>query len=605
MKPLLVTILLALVAALAAAASAASGTPLQTTPVSRLPFPERGYVVDLPDGVAVSSRAFRVTENGRPVGERGRRRPGHGRHQLRHGPGDRREREHERRPAERRRWRPRGRSSPIAQPASRSVSSRSMDASACSGAPASGSAELTRLLSRSPGSAFGTHIYDALGGRSRSSTTPGSRPDRSCCSRTAPTSAARASWTRDREGASAARADLHGRAAFGGIRRPPRSSELAAETGGSFAEASSAAELASIYAALGQRLAGEYVVRYRSTAAPKSDVDVKVEIRGVGVATTSYTAPTPSGLAPFHRSLLSRFVLSGLALALLALFVAGLAAFAVLVGLRSRASKVVQRVQEFAGRHAGDGAERRGVLASRGDAPRARRGPRPARAHGAAAGDRPDRAAGQENRAPDARCDGARRVPAGADRAGTRDPRAVDAVRDEGADRTQAQAGSHRVRRPAAAESPGARFGPSRGAELHRRADRSSWRTPTSPRKSELRRVADGRAAGRSRRRGDPSCRRADGEPRPRAGRAAGRVAADGRRQRRRGPRHRGRHAPRAGRPAPARADAHGAGPAGAVDPLGAADCGRAPSGRHSADRDPPDGPEPRSGRSASSSPRC
>jgi len=42
-------------------------------------------------------------------------------------------------------------------------------------------------------------------------------------------------------------------------------------------------------------------------------------------------------------------VLSGFAVALLALFVAGLVAFALLVGLRSRESKVVDRVQQFAG----------------------------------------------------------------------------------------------------------------------------------------------------------------------------------------------------------------------------------------------------------------
>jgi len=66
-KTLLVTILITLVATVAAAAAAAGPTRLQTTPIGRLPFPERGFVIDLPDGVTASRGAFRVTENGRRV----------------------------------------------------------------------------------------------------------------------------------------------------------------------------------------------------------------------------------------------------------------------------------------------------------------------------------------------------------------------------------------------------------------------------------------------------------------------------------------------------------------------------------------------------------
>jgi hypothetical protein len=66
-KTLLVTILITLVATLAATAAAAGPEELQTTPVGRLPFPERGFVIDLPDGVTASRGAFRVTENGRRV----------------------------------------------------------------------------------------------------------------------------------------------------------------------------------------------------------------------------------------------------------------------------------------------------------------------------------------------------------------------------------------------------------------------------------------------------------------------------------------------------------------------------------------------------------
>jgi Mg-chelatase subunit ChlD len=78
---------------------------------------------------------------------------------------------------------------------------------------------------------------------------------------------------------------------------------IADQTGGSYAEARSASELASVYEALGDQLAGEYLIRYRSDARPKSKVTVNVGVAGTGRAAMSYVAPTPSLLPPYHRSL--------------------------------------------------------------------------------------------------------------------------------------------------------------------------------------------------------------------------------------------------------------------------------------------------------------
>ena len=63
---------------------------------------------------------------------------------------------------------------------------------------------------------------------------------------------------------------------------------IAERTGGSYAEARSAAELAAIYEELGAQLAGEYLVRYRSAARPMSQVEVEIEVAGAG------TAPRPT-----------------------------------------------------------------------------------------------------------------------------------------------------------------------------------------------------------------------------------------------------------------------------------------------------------------------
>src|SRR5690348_15212263 len=66
MRRVLLTLTVALAAFTASSASAA-GDGLQLTPVGRLPFPDRGYVVDLPAGSVAGTGAVTVRENGRLV----------------------------------------------------------------------------------------------------------------------------------------------------------------------------------------------------------------------------------------------------------------------------------------------------------------------------------------------------------------------------------------------------------------------------------------------------------------------------------------------------------------------------------------------------------
>jgi tight adherence protein B len=123
---------------------------------------------------------------------------------------------------------------------------------------------------------------------------------------------------------------------------------IAALTGGSYVEARSAAELASIYERLGNQLAGEYLVRYRSAARPMTQVDVDVQIAGAGSVDTAYVAPTPSLLRPYHRSLMSRFFLSSSSLLLVSLLFGLLVCLLLLVIAWRPKSTVVARVQTFA-----------------------------------------------------------------------------------------------------------------------------------------------------------------------------------------------------------------------------------------------------------------
>jgi tight adherence protein B len=123
---------------------------------------------------------------------------------------------------------------------------------------------------------------------------------------------------------------------------------IADQTGGSYAEARSASELASAYEALGDQLAGEYLIRYRSDARPNSEVTVNVRVAGMGRAATSYVAPTPSLLPPYHRSLISRFLLSGSSPLLISLLFGLMVCALLLLLARRPKSTVVSRVQTFA-----------------------------------------------------------------------------------------------------------------------------------------------------------------------------------------------------------------------------------------------------------------
>ena len=123
---------------------------------------------------------------------------------------------------------------------------------------------------------------------------------------------------------------------------------IADQTGGSYAEARSASELASVYEALGDQLAGEYLIRYRSVARPTSQVAVSVRIQGTGRAAATYVAPTPSLLPPYHRSLVSRFLLSGSSPLLISLLFGLLVCALLLLLARRPKSTVVNRVQTFA-----------------------------------------------------------------------------------------------------------------------------------------------------------------------------------------------------------------------------------------------------------------
>lgn len=125
---------------------------------------------------------------------------------------------------------------------------------------------------------------------------------------------------------------------------------LARASGGAYAEAGSAADLAAVYGALSERLAREYLIRYRSLAGPDLAVRVEVRVAGVeGTASSRYRTPAlpASSAGPYHRSLVDRFLLSTLSVVLMSLAAAAAAAFVVSLLLRRRQSPVRHRIAAF------------------------------------------------------------------------------------------------------------------------------------------------------------------------------------------------------------------------------------------------------------------
>lgn len=123
----------------------------------------------------------------------------------------------------------------------------------------------------------------------------------------------------------------------------------AAQTNGTYAEATGAAGLGSIYAALGSRLASEYLLRYTSAARPGADVDATFLFGSLGRVTASYTAPTASGLAPYHQSLASRFFLSTESLVVLSLLASAITGFVLYSVLSAPRRGIVERIEEIVG----------------------------------------------------------------------------------------------------------------------------------------------------------------------------------------------------------------------------------------------------------------
>jgi tight adherence protein B len=335
-----------LLATLSLVVAPTAGASIQLTPVQRLSFPERAFIVDIGRDGDVSSGRMQVSENGAPV--------------------------------DRFTIRPLATSSIdsaviLAVDASKSMTGppylSALDgarafAASRTGAerigfvafnhvvhvvqrPTASAGELGASLDHPPGLTSGTRIYDAV--MKSLELLSGARASTGAI--VVLSDGADVGSLSSLDSAITAARKQHVRIFTVGLAtksydpRPLRA--LADETGGSYLEATSAVQVTPIYAALGHRLASQYLLSYRSEAVPSSAVTLRLSIDGVGSAAADYTAPKPSKLAPFHRPLLKRFLLSPAATPALSLVIALLLGGILMLLFTRTRSGLVGRVEEF------------------------------------------------------------------------------------------------------------------------------------------------------------------------------------------------------------------------------------------------------------------
>lgn len=209
---------------------------------------------------------------------------------------------------------------------------------------------IASALANAPGLAYGTHIYDGVGRAvdliRRARITSASVVVLSDGADTG-------SQTTAKDVEAAARA-AHVRVFTVGLRShaftPTALEHLAAQASGDYSEASSPEQLAAIFDALGTRLSNEYLIRYRSLAAPNARVRVAVRIRGVrGTMRSGYITPAlpKSYTPPFSPSFAYRFWRSPVSMLFFSLIVAGLIGLGVVLAVRPRPRTVTKRLAEF------------------------------------------------------------------------------------------------------------------------------------------------------------------------------------------------------------------------------------------------------------------
>lgn len=230
---------------------------------------------------------------------------------------------------------------------------------------------IASALSHVPRVAYGTHIYDAV---ARAEALIAAAKIQSGSILVLSDGADTGSVAKGSDVASAART-AHVKLYTVGLQSrrfdPSTLQALALGGGGEYALARSTDQLAPLFDQLSQRLANEYVLRYKSLAGPGVKVRVHVRVAGLGSAQSAYKTPAlPVHIvAPYRPSVASRVSTSPVIMILLALIVAGGVGLVAVRLFEPRRSGLPARMAEFVSVPGLQSHARQGALAaSPGDA---------------------------------------------------------------------------------------------------------------------------------------------------------------------------------------------------------------------------------------------
>ena len=137
--------------------------------------------------------------------------------------------------------------------------------------------------------------------------------------------------------------------------------DVAHDTGGTYALASSKDSLHAIYDTLGYKLSNEYILRYRSPARPGKDVKVSVSIEGLaGHASYSYTSPSIGSATPYETRFVDKLLQSWALMVFVAFLVVGLVVYSLGKAIEIRRNRrLVRRLSRFVSLDEEDAAARR------------------------------------------------------------------------------------------------------------------------------------------------------------------------------------------------------------------------------------------------------
>ncbi len=210
-------------------------------------------------------------------------------------------------------------------------------------------AELSAAVAATPATAEGTHIYDALIRVSALADAEGLER----------TTVVLLSDGTD-IGSDASRADALTAAANENIRiisvglsspqyDPETLKSLANRTGGTYVETATPAELKPIFQEIGQQLSREYEMTYRSLLPPQREAKVVARVAGYAPASATYTTPTLDLTArgTFERPWIDKVIVSPWLMVFIIIAVLALIAFALLTAVDVRNRSYKRRMAQY------------------------------------------------------------------------------------------------------------------------------------------------------------------------------------------------------------------------------------------------------------------